>query len=53
MLRIISPIETANCHAGGVSEAMRRNMMIGAQGGKNEAATDQNEFESLMMSKIN
>ncbi len=31
---------------------MRRNMMMGAVGGKNEAKIDQIEFESLMISRI-
>jgi hypothetical protein len=31
---------------------MRRNITMGAVGGKNEAAIDQTEFESLMMSRI-
>src|ERR1700758_5631251 len=49
ILRTSSPIETANCHSGGISDAMRRNITTGAVGGKRDAATDQNEFESLMM----
>src|ERR1700733_156468 len=52
MLTISSPIETASCHAGGISDAMRKNMITGAVGGKNEAATDHSEFESLMISTI-
>src|ERR1700739_4189090 len=52
MLTTSSPIETANCHRGGISDAMRRNMTIGAVGGNMEAATDQNELESLMMRKM-
>ena len=44
--------ETANCQAGGICEAMRRNIMTGAVGGKNDAATDQKELESLMTKRM-
>src|ERR1700761_6924989 len=44
--------ERAICHIGGTCEAMRRNIAMGAQGGKSETATDQNEFGLLMMKVI-
>ena len=49
MLTTMRPMETTNCQTGGISDAIRRNMMIGAVGGKSEARIDQMEFESLMM----
>src|ERR1700679_350045 len=52
MLSIIRAMDTPNCQAGGVWEAMRKNITIGAVGGKNDASTDQTEFESLMISRI-
>src|ERR1700678_445079 len=52
ILRSMRMMETANCQSGGISEPMRRNMMMGVQGGKNEAAMAPTEFESLMMSMI-
>ena len=45
-------METANCQAGGISDPMRRNMMMGVQGGKKDAATEPTEFESLMINMI-
>jgi hypothetical protein len=52
MLATKRPIDTTNCQAGGVSEAIRRNMTIGAVGGNNDAATAHGEFESFMISTI-
>jgi len=52
MLSTISPIDAANCHAGGVCDAIRRNITMGAVGGKSDARTDQIEFESLMINRI-
>src|ERR1700729_4142703 len=52
MLSSMRMMETANCHAGRISDPMRRNMMIGVQGGKNDAAMAPTEFESLMISMI-
>ena len=46
------PMETTNCQAGGVSEAMRRNMTMGAVGGNRDAAMAHGELESFMMSTI-
>src|SRR5215831_20056514 len=52
MLPISRPIDTTNCHIGGIWDAIRRNMMIGAVGGNSDAATAQIEFESLITTMI-
>ena len=52
MLATMSTMDTMNCQTGGVSEAMRRNITMGAVGGKSEAAIAQMEFESFMMRTI-
>jgi len=45
-------IDTTNCQVGGVSDAMRRNITIGAVGGNRDAAIAQGELESFMISTI-
>ena len=52
MLATMSEMDAMNCQAGGVSDAMRRNMTMGAVGGKSDAAMAHGEFESFMMSTI-
>src|SRR5262249_40276915 len=52
MLTASSPMETANCQNGGISDAMRKNMMTGAVGGKSDAATLHTELESFMISTM-
>src|SRR5215471_9308996 len=44
--------ERAICQSGGNCEAMRRNIAIGAQGGKSDTTTDQKELGLLMMKVI-
>src|SRR3954454_16344768 len=52
ILTTMSPMDAANCQAGGTCDPSRSIMMMGAVAGKSEAATDQTEFGSLITSQI-
>ena len=52
ILATIRLIDATNCQIGGVSDAIRRNITMGAVGGNSEAAIAHGELESFMISTI-